>query len=314
MYISKNGLLTCLVMMTMSMGFLTSCDDGEDDDKGGGFVTQTESGDFDGTHLTAVGSNGYYTNFVYNSDGSLRQIESEGDKIIFDYKAGTATFSEGSFSSKARFTTNKKGYITKLSNSGSEEEGNWTVTYQFQYSSSDHLTNVSCNQVYTDLTTKEKEITDITWELTWNGDLLSYVEINGIDSEDSWSANCNFTYTDAADNRYMQYTNAVVDYIDIDSGLEDMMYVGLFGKGPSKYPSKIGEEIDHVDITYDLNSKGLVERENIHYNYSEDDYIVDFLYDNLSKAAISVADNKAGVGRKHHINSRNKISLWRKNK
>lgn len=316
MYISKNGLLSCLVMMTMFMGFLTSCGDDEDDiiqedDKGGGFVTKTEAGDFDGTHLTAVGNGGYYTYFRYNSDGSLRLIEDDYEKIVFDYTNGTATFIDGTSEQKAHFTTNQKGYITELSNSGSDEDGNWDVVYKFQYNSSDHLTNVAFNEVYTYLATKET--TDVTWKFTWNGDLLSNVEVNGTDNEERWSSNLNFTYTDATDNRYMQYTDEVIGEIDLDGGIEVCMYVGLFGKGPSKYPSKIEGDYDDAYITYDLNSKGLVERENVDYG-DKYNYTIEFSYDNLSKDSAPVADNKAGVGRKRHMNNRNNISLWGRKK
>ncbi len=297
----------------------TSCDE-EDDDKGGdNYVVPTEESDFDGERLISVGSDGDYTNFSYNDDGSLRQITYNNDKLTFDYTNGTITFSDNISAQKASFTTNKKGYITELSQSGTEEDSKWTVSYRFQYNGSDHLTNVAVNDVYTDLSTKEKETTDITWKLTWNGDLLSSVKINGSDNEGKWGENITFTYTDAAENRYMQYTNNVITAIDLDGNIEDPMYVGLFGKGPSKYPSEIKTEDTYEQeyytdfITYDLNSKGLVERET---SDSGDGYswAVDYTYDSLSQSYAPAADNKAGVGRKHHRDSRNHTSLFGRKK
>lgn len=318
MYISKKGWLTCLAMMAMSMGFLTSCSKEEEDlDSGEGSVTQTDTSNFDGTHLIAIGNGGDYdTHFNYNADGSIHQIVMYATKVVFDYTTGTVTFIDSTDELKGNFTTNEKGYITELSQSGSDEYDDYSVVWKFQYNSSGHLTNAAYNDVVISHATNEKETTDVTWEFTWNGDLLSSIKTDGFDGYERWGGITNFSYTDAVENRYMQYTDAVINFIDFDGDLEEFMYVGLFGKSSSKYPSKIENEWKYAHITYELNSKGLVERERAGYNGDDsfDASPTEYLYDGIPKASAPAADNKVGVDKKRHMDSRNHISPFRRKK
>jgi len=335
MYIKKFGLLICLGMMTMSMGFLSSCGNEEEDDfddefdtpleENGTSVThtQSEAGNFDGTHLTSVGSDHYFTYFDYL--GSQLKMTYSDDEVTFDFSKGIVTMKEGDYEDTARFSTNEKGYLTELFSKGYDEDGyNYTVRWQFQYNNAGHITNAVCSQrIISDTDPDKNESIDITWNLVWNGDLLLSAEINGSDTFDgNWSDNIDFFYTDAVDNRYMQYTSEVIEAIDFDSSVNDFMYVGVFGKGPSKYPSKIVEKSQEnadvidtswSDLTYTLNSKGLVEREyGKSTSYDGDSYNWEYIYtyDNIKSASAPAMGNKAKVGSKRHMKSRNQISLF----
>lgn len=71
-------LMIAAVCATFGFG-IASCND--DDDDNGVVVPSPEVSDFGGNRLVSVGG----TNFSYNTDGTLRQIEEYGNKLVFDY-------------------------------------------------------------------------------------------------------------------------------------------------------------------------------------------------------------------------------------
>ena len=307
----------------------TSCDSDDDGNEGGGSVVPpTEASNFGGERLTSVSNDyGYNITFSYNSDGSLRQVNDDDSKIIFDYSKGILTFSDDDTHQEARFTTNDKGYITGFSCSQSyNDEGSKyesKVSYQFKYNGGGHLISVICNEEET--YRGSKDVTDITWSLSWNGDLLTTVDIKGSYKspsegiDDKWSTVNDFTYDQAPDNNYMQYTNAIIDAIDLDGDIEAPMFAGILGKGPSKYPTKIvtnctdDEDTSTEEQSYDINAKGLVETEYGHQydGYGEYDWSVSYGYGSASKVA-SRSNGKSVDKIIRHGNPRNHVSLFKR--
>lgn len=303
----------------------TSCDSDDDGNEGGGSVVPpTEASNFGGERLTSAGD----VTFIYNSDGSLRQVNDGGSKIVFDYSKGLVTFTEGDFTQQTRFTTNDKGYITSLSGSGTENDGEskyqWELSYQFKYNGNGHLISVITNETDTYMNTGEKETTDITCDILWNGNLISTVETTGTykgnGESEKWSKLSDYTYTDAPDNCYKQYTSAIMNAIDIDGDIEAPMLAGIMGKGPSKYPVIItsrndANEVSTLEISYDLNSKGLVTTENCLYHdeYGEYDWSVSYGYGSASKVA-SRSNGKSVDKIIRHGNPRNHVSLFKRMK
>lgn len=317
-----------LLMAAISAALCTtavSCGD-DDDDVKGGVVPSPSISDFDGVRLLSVGE---YTSFNYNSDGTLHQVINNGDKLTFDYGKGIITFSGDGVQQEAKFTTNAKGYITSLSASGTDEDGDdkyqYNTTYKFQYNSSDHLTNVVLKEVYTYNNTNYNEVEDVTWNLTWNGDLLAKVDINGTSvgngETEKWNSVAEYTYNNALDNRYMQYTGTVIDEIDLDGDIEAPIFVGVLGKGPAKYPSKIvnleddGYSIEYV-LEYILNSKGLVERETCTSKdiYEENTLSNNYVYTSFSKATSYGDDTNSRSVKPRHRDGRKHISLFGRRK
>lgn len=264
------------------------------------------------------------TRFSYNSDGTLRQIVDYGSTLTFDYEKGIMTFSEDDVVQEAKFTTNSKGYITGFSTSGSEEDEdvtyNYSVSYKFEYNGSDHITSATVNEVSINSVTKEKTYEyNVTWKFFWNGDLLSKVEVTGedrdIEGTYNWSSIHTYGYEGSLENRYMQYTDGIAGEIDIDSSVEPAMCVGLFGKGPAKYPVKISGDSE-MEFEYKLNSKGLVETETSIYKSEDDDYIAttNYSYGSYSRAESVNAGSGPQRVKAQRGDSRNHVSLFRRAK
>lgn len=288
----------------------------------GDIVASTEVSDFGGERLMSIGED---TRFSYNSDGTLRQIVDYGSTLTFDYEKGIMTFSEDDVVQEAKFTTNSKGYITGFSTSGSEEDEdvtyNYSVSYKFEYNGSDHITSATVNEVSINSVTKEKTYEyNVTWKFFWNGDLLSKVEVTGedrdIEGTYNWSSIHTYGYEGALENRYMQYTDGIAGEIDIDSSVEPAMCVGLFGKGPAKYPVKISSDRE-MEFEYKLNSKGLVETEtSIYKSEDDDDYIAttNYSYGSHSRAESVNAGSGPQRVKAQRGDSRNHVSLFRRAK
>lgn len=287
----------------------------------GDIVASTEVSDFGGERLMSIGED---TRFSYNSDGTLRQIVDYGSTLTFDYEKGIMTFSEDGENQEAKFTTNSKGYITGFSTSGSEEDEdvtyNYSVSYEFEYNGSDHITSASVNEVSINAVTKEKTYEyNVTWKFFWNGDLLSKVEVTGedrdIEGAYNWSSIHTYSYEGSLENRYMQYTDGIAGDVDIDSSVEPAMCVGLFGKGPAKYPVKISGDSE-MEFEYKLNSKGLVETETSIYKSEDDDYIAttDYSYGSHSRTKSVNAGSGSQRVRAQRGDSRNHVSLFRRAK
>lgn len=305
-----------IAALTAALGAtMVSC--GDDGD----IVASTEVSDFGGERLMSIGED---TRFSYNSDGTLRQIVDYGSTLTFDYEKGIMTFSEDGENQEAKFTTNSKGYITGFSTSGSEEDEdvtyNYSVSYEFEYNGSDHITSASVNEVSINAVTKEKTYEyNVTWKFFWNGDLLSKVEVTGedrdIEGTYNWSSIHTYSYEGSLENRYMQYTDGIAGEIDIDSSVEPAMCVGLFGKGPAKYPVKISGDRE-MEFEYKLNSKGLVETETSIYKSEDDDYIAttNYSYGSHSRAESVNAGSGPQRVKAQRGDNRNHASLFRRAK
>lgn len=291
-------LMIAAVCATFGFG-IASCND--DDDDNGIVVPSPEVSDFGGNRLVSVGG----TNFSYNTDGTLRQIEEYGNKLVFDYSKSTVTGYFDGETQTATFTTDKNGYVTGLTTSisGMDEgvEYKADVSWDICYNAAGHITEAALTQIYTDVSSKMTEVTDIAWKLTWNGDLLTAREATGKteysngEEPERWNSKVIFSYDNAIENRYMQYTEGIIDAIDFDGDIESPMFVGLLGKGPSKYPSEIENIEDQYSekevYEYTLNDKGLLEREkNTYLDYSN---YIDYTYSSGSRATVPAAGSES---------------------
>lgn len=311
-----------IAALTAALGAtMVSC--GDDGD----IVASTEVSDFGGERLMSIGED---TRFSYNSDGTLRQIVDYGSTLTFDYEKGIMTFREDDVIQEAKFTTNSKGYITGFSISQITEDWdedededatyNYSLSYEFEYNGSDHITRASYKEVSVNAVTKEKKYEyNVTWKFFWNGDLLSKVEVTGedrdIEGTYNWSSIHTYSYAGALENRYMQYTDGIAGEIDIDSSVEPAMCVGLFGKGPAKYPVKVSSDRE-MEFEYKLNSKGLVDTETSIYKSEDDDYIATTNYSYGSHSRAESVNGGSGPQRvkAQRGDSRNHVSLFRRAK
>ena len=287
-------------------------------------VASSEVSDFGGERLMSIGED---TRFSYNSDGTLRQVIYYDLTLTFDYEKGIMTISEDEVNQEVKFTTNSKGYITSISTTedvDDEEDDdatyNYSLQYEFEYNGSDHITSASYNEVSVNAVTKEKKYEySVTWKFFWNGDLLSKVEVTGedrdIEGTSNWSSIHTYSYEGSLENRYIQYTDGIACDVDFDSSVEPAMCVGLFGKGPAKYPVKISGDSE-MEFEYKLNSKGLVETETSIYKSEYDDYIAttNYSYGSHSRAESVNAGSGPQRVKAQRGDSRNHASLFRRAK
>lgn len=294
---------------------VASCGDDEPDN-GGNVTASAEVSDFGGERLMSIDEG---IDYSYNSDGTLRQVQGLGLNMIFDYRKGIISYREGGKDQKVTFTTNSKGYITGLSSSSTEKDGyvtyNYTVSYEFEYNGADHLTYASVNQVNTDTDSQKLDEISMSWKFSWNGDLLSKVEIagqsNGIDGDDQWNYTNNFSYDESVENLYMQYTMGVVENTDLTGVVQTVMYAGLFGKGPSKYPTRVYGS-NEMNFDYMINSKALVEAEDIKYEDDNFSFPINYIYSSSTKANARNAGSASRRMKAQQGDSRNHIGLFRR--
>ncbi len=265
---------------------MSSCGDDEPENDGN-VIASAEVSDFGGVRLMSVDGG---IDYSYNSDGTLHQVKGFGLNMTFDYKKGLMIADEEGENLEVRFTTSSKGYITGFSSSGTVKEGyvtyNYNVSHKFEYDSSDHITYASVNQVNTDADSHKLEEISMSWKFSWNGDLLSKVEItgqsNGIEGDDQMNYTNHYSYDESVENRFMQYTYGVVESTDLPGIVQTVMYAGLFGKGMSKYPTRV-YGFHERNIDYMINSRGLVETENIKYEFDDFTYPIDYTYSSSTK-------------------------------
>lgn len=305
------------VSAVIGFGVASCSDDDKDGDKGL-VVPSPEVSDLGGVRLMSVGD----ILFSYNADGTLRQTNDEGDKITIDYAKGTATFTEGDWSQVAHFTTNDKGYLASISVSGTDN-----VNWQFQYDGEGHLTECVIKEVYNSPEGKEEDI--VKWKLTWRDGLLTNTDVTGSSKSneynETWTNNITYSYTDAPENNYLQYSNGLVNSIDLDSSLEPLMYAGIFGKGTVKHHTasvevfngrtihygEVNEDsyTENFSYEYVLNEKGLLERE-IGNSDPDYPYEVVYTYSSGSKAKAQSVGGRSAKAEKHRANIRKHIGLF----
>ena len=294
---------------------VASCGDDEPDN-GANVTASAEVSDFGGERLISIDEG---IDYSYNSDGTLRQVKGLGLNMIFDYRKGIISYSEGDKNQSVTFTTNSKGYITGLSSSSTEKDGyvtyNYTVSYEFEYNGADHLTYASVNQVNTDTDSQKLDEISMSWKFFWNGDLLSKIEIagqsNGIEGDDQWNYTNNFSYHESVENRYMQYTMGVVENTELTGAVQIAMYAGLFGKGPSKYPTQVYGS-NEINFDYMINSKGLVEAEDIKYEDDNFSFPINYIYSSSTKANARNAGSASRRMKAQQGDIRNNIGLFRR--
>lgn len=268
------GILLCLQ--------LPSC--GKDDPEDEPVVTPVDnpverpcvapSSDLNGMKLVEVDG----MTLSYTSDGILRTIQNNYDgstHYSFDFENGIMKYENEKV---CTFKTNQHGYITKAEFRGAIENSWYDTFYavwEMSYNDAGHLVTA----VYT--MNHEVDANKVVMNFIWNGDLLTEVNGNGEYCSDhaeleKWDFRTELSYENAKDNTSMQYTYNMVEMIDPDGDIEDLMFTTrLFGKGPSKYPTKISNWGGTDNFEYILNDKGLVIEElndgyvSATYKYSE---------------------------------------------
>lgn len=302
--------------LMVSAGFV-ACGDDDDDDGGSGVI---QSGGFTGSdgqtvRLTSVGdlvinydANGKVTSFGDADEGEL-------------YTISGSSFSIAGTNYKYNFSTNGKGYITKLvfsydftDSDGDSEKGSGTIN--FSYNGSGQITGYSGSgsSEYVDVYNNgnsvdkgsEKSTVDVT--CAWSsGNLTSVVQQDkGTYTENGETTNYEdtdtytFTYGSQA-NVTKQYTYYVSKPF-LGGGLSALSMVGFFGIGTAYLPTGYTkEEVENRDgeqpytytsnytLTYTLNSNGTIATEQ-----RNNSSVIQYRYSNATRAAAS-ADSDMSI-------------------
>lgn len=265
------------MLMTATTLTLASCGDegggsGSDSDDdfehSGNVVSSADICNFGGQRLTEIiadfgfGSEGSYS-YNYNPDGSFNSFvyDEYSDRIALDYESGA--FYEDN--NKGIFETNDKGYVTGIYFNDNDDDESYD--YSFQYDNANHL--IKATLAYGSEGGSHKEY--YTWFLTWEDDLITKITKS--------SGRCLletsvFVYENAVKNRHSQYTKGFWRSLFFDEAPSELLYIGLLGKGPAYYPTRVSLSEYGTDeiCTYVLNSSGLVRQETLESDYYETNY------------------------------------------
>lgn len=282
----KKFFMLAAMSAALCLGAVACGDDDDDDDNGNGdnvdnvdnggntsgnVVASADLSDFGGVRLDNVDD----IFFDYDSDGVLTRVNLPPyNSYLFDYKNATLT-SPGDSDQDCRFTTDKMGRITSITYSNKYDDVSENTQLTFRYNKGGHLIFAEENFTYSKPNEAGGE--KKTVNCIWDGDLLTKCENelliiqNGVTVK-SYRSTYNYGYTDAPDNHFMQYTVWGSRFMEV--GFAKLIYAGLYGKGPSKYPttyswssSEYGES--NLTIRYELNDKGLVKTEEASTDYAD---------------------------------------------
>ncbi len=262
----KKFITPAVFCVVVSLAFVScSKDDGDDPSSGSkpssSLVKETAKlSDFGGVRLIKIEGSGN-SSFEYNDEGAIVNVNNEYSELSIDYKKGIAILEERGLIQKCPIKLDKQGRLASLSYSGDEDGERTDLKYTFSYNEAGHLTKIA---YHSEVVGGDWVFDDIN-VYTWEGDLLTKCvntskEMQGSDvSTDTHSIT--YTYTDAADNTYMQYTKTMTDFMSVDSNFSSLLCIGIMGQGPAKYPTSITTDYGTFDIVYTLNSRNMVERE-----------------------------------------------------
>ena len=129
----------------------------------------------------------------------------------------------------------------------------YNVSHKFEYDSSDHITYASVNQVNTDADSHKLEEISMSWKFSWNGDLLSKVEItgqsNGIEGDDQMNYTNHYSYDESVENRFMQYTYGVVESTDLQASFKQSCMQVYLAKECPNTPLEFMASTKEISIT-----------------------------------------------------------------
>ena len=253
------------------------------------------------------------TKFYYDDSENLVGINS-AHYVSWDVLGSELTDNEGT---TIRLRLNGNGLITEavVQVDISEEDGSYEksdMKVSFSYNSSNQLTGYSCHSSYEEFFADEDwyEIDEGKASLTctWRDNCLvkAVIQSSGTDKEgESKSKMYDYPWTDTQTMEYEYGTQENVIrqmprilggyIIDLEECFEDLSYLGLFGAGPSYFPSRMSDEWKETyvyyedgkkiqkdegsktytySMSYSLNSNGTIRTENINgksfpYYYDE---------------------------------------------
>lgn len=288
------------IALTMCSMVFTSCSD--DDENGGGSTPDGPTTTFSDKLLTQVGEYKfhydekkrcdivYYVDSYDNETYTEAEINYENNSIYFD--------SEGT---NMKVSFNKDGYITKISGSWDESEGDDIYTgklsMSFVYDNSGHLTSMSLSSEEKEIYEGEEYRYSGTGNATYTWDNSNLVTIttkyNDIEDGEEYESidKYEITYNEEMENktRQMPYilTSPLFDY---DASV--LASVGMFGVGPKNLPETIANEFTEdglsspyyyeENVSYELNSDGTIKCE--YMDYETIDYTYTAISDFNSKA------------------------------
>ncbi len=239
-------------------------DDSDDTESGAvNIEAVAKLSDFGGVRLIGIAGDDSSYSFEYNNEGALIGIKEKNSQLKIDYPQGIITEWGDSFSRLHAFKLDKKGRFASLSWKD-QDEYEYEYNNTFKFNDAGHLVQLTCHDEY-----GENSSMDAIVIYTWEGDLL--VKSVGTFKEKSGSNVTTDVYTrsyyyeGAPENKYMQYSYCLSNEMCMEHPWY-LFNVGLLGKGPAKYPTKIMTEWGQKEISYTLNSRGLVEREVMHSN------------------------------------------------
>lgn len=294
--------------LMVSAGFVACGGDDDDDDGGSGVINGQGLIDNNGQEVRLTGVGNYVIN--YDANGKLTSI-GYANEVFFTVSGSSLIIDDYGY--KYDFSTNSKGYITKMvfsydytDSDGESEKGSGTIS--FSYNGSGQLTGFSGSgsSEYVDVNNdgtieRGSEKSSIDETCTWtNGNLAKIVEHNkGTYTDDgktkSYDDTDTYTYTYGSQvNVTKQYTY----YISKQSMGETfcpLYLIGFLGVGTAYLPTGYTKEeveiedgkqpytdTDTYTLTYTLNSNGTIATEQ--RNKSN---VIEYRYSNATRAAAS---------------------------
>ncbi len=279
-----------LVATVLSAGFCACSDDDDaSSPSSDGAIIKTDDGAQLLLSSIKYGSSTEYK-FTYDEEGRCTYVY--GD--CYDYDISYNPYKiicddEDQDEMKLNFSFNGSGYVTKISGSWSSKGTNWedsgTCTINISYDG-DHPTKIteSYSGKETDEEDKYSWSGSVTATLTWKNDNMTKMNYTWKETDsdgDNWSETGSYTYDYGnTSNEYKQHTLALNKaYWEIDF-MEDLGFIGYFGKGTSNLPTSCEVEYTEEDgyeysksysCSYTKNSNGTINTEksnNTTYTYS----------------------------------------------
>lgn len=262
--------MAVVAALALTAGF-ASC--GDDDDEGGSATPNTELGVLEtisGKKVRLTGTS--QLRYTYNSDGTLASFGYGTHPYEASYNPFTLTLDNNGSGFKypdilvvSNIRTNGSGYITgcteKYDYESSDSEEHESGSVSVSYNGNGNVTRIkgSGSGYYIEDGEKEKYSSSFDYSFTWSdGKLLKAVYTFGEDGEKIIET-LEYDYDDAKANVTLQYVPNFL-YVEPDSFLAGLFFIGYVGKGPSYFPTGVdytrkdydGTHNKYWDLSYTL--------------------------------------------------------------
>ncbi len=265
---------------------LCACSDDEDDNNNAsssltsGTIIKTT----DGNQLLLAGinySSGEKYSFRYDDQGRCNFLEGAFNfEMSYDpYKIVIFAYDE---LQRSDLTFNTLGYVTKINCARTRTDLDYerydsaaiNISYDGDYPTT-IIENYSAKEIDNKNTLTQS--LNATSTLTWKDGNLTKMDVTWEEYDDesgSWPGACTFTYEyGEEDNEYKQHTLALNEAFYFDF-MEDLGFIGYFGKGTSLLPTScevVWDEYDNKETysftaSYTKNRDGTIETEKINSN------------------------------------------------